>query len=436
MAEPAIKRLGTFLADLTHDKPPDQIHQEILDRLRDPDQDLDHRLAGIYLHVRDFVPIWTAIRNGVSLPASSWETVVLPAVVHFSPPHSLKPNLESVTNLFLNARGTRALEAALEDEPAPGPASYGPGSLSLLDSVFDEEPPQLSAPQPPPTAVVAAKTGRRWVPQTTAVAVVAVAAVAIWTGGGGENGGGAAFSALPQRPGATVPSGDPSPSAQPSLPSPSPGAPSPATGAAPPPNAPPPASLPPSRIPSAPTGLAASNVDRNSLTLAWVAPRDTGNVAYYKIFQDGTVIGQLTGTTDEVLNLRPATTYTFAVRAYNQAGQESPPSNSVTVTTAIPAPATFDVPSSVAFGSSFNVGGTGWMCPDVHISITGNLIEIGKVDEFDSFDAQIQVHEQYGEPGWVDIIGGGSMHLTEGTWPILASCPQGQSRSATVTVSP
>lgn len=430
MAEPAIKRLGTFLADLTQDKPPDQIHREILDRLRDPDQDLDHRLAGIYLHVKDFVPIWTAIRNGVSLPASSWETVVLPAVVHFSPPQSLKPHLEAATNLFLTARGNREIET----DPTPA-AVYQPEPLSLLDSVFDDDLDDVPVPAPMPqpvAAAVKARTGRRWVPQAAAVAIVAIAAVAIWTRGGAEKPSGTDFSALPERPRVSVPSAEPSASSSPApLPSGSP-MPTPTAGA---PGAPPPQQPgQPPRIPGAPTGLNSSKVDRNSVTLSWRAPADTANVTHYKIFQDGTVIGQTAATTDEAVNLRPATTYMFVVRAYNQAGQESPPSNSLSVTTTTP-PVVFDIPGSVDFGSSFGVGGSGWPCSDVTIYIAGNAVATGKVDEFTSFDVQIDVHDRHGGvPGWIDLIGGGEMQLTPGNWSMFASCPSGPSKSAILVV--
>lgn len=439
MAEPAIRRLGTFLADLTHDKPPDQIHQEILDRLRDPEQELDHRLAGIYLHVKDFVPIWTAIRNGASLPASSWETVVLPAVVHFSPPQHLKSHLEAVTSLFLNARGNR--EIAMEPTPAP---VYEPEPVSLLDSIFDDDIVDIDKigkadrkpmPDRKPVPVAASvKPRRRWVPQAAAVAIVALAGVAIWTSGPDDKPGGTSFAGLPKRPPVTVPT-EPSasPSAEPQASgSPVPG---PVPGSTTTTPAAPPQSGPPSRIPGAPTGLSASNIDGNSVTLSWRAPAPSTNVAYYKIFQDGAAIGQLTGTTDDAVNLRPATTYTFVVRAYNQTGEQSPPSNSLTVSTVAPA-LVFDVPSSVAFGSSFGLGGSGWLCSDVTISIAGEPVEIGKVDEYNSFDAQITVRELYGSPGWVDILNSSqSIHLTPGDWTLTASCPGGQSKFATLTVT-
>jgi chitodextrinase len=418
LSEPAIKRLGTFLADLTEDKPPDQIHQEILDRLRDPEHELDHRLAGIYLLVKDFVPIWTAIRNGVSLPASSWETVVLPVVVHFSPPHHLKSYLESATSLFLTARGDREIEA----DPVPGPVfepEPEPEPFSLLDSVFDDDlddrPPHV------PVAVAAAtsrtRTGRRWVPRAAAVAVVAVAAVLIWTGGGKLGLGGIIFSALPERPVVTVPSAtpsaSPSPDPQPSAsPTPAPGRTTAGPGAPPtPPEVP--------RAPGAPTGLAAGAVTRTSVTLTWSAPADAANVAHYKIFQNNVAYPPIANTTENVIELQPRTTYVFIVRAYNKAGQESPPSNSVTVTTNNPMETTFVVPASVTFGLPFDVTGTAWPCPEVRINIAGRAVKVAAVDGSGGFTAKIEINEQ----GYLNPVGGGEpMQLVQGKWTITASC--------------
>ncbi|HEX6684284.1 MAG TPA: fibronectin type III domain-containing protein [Candidatus Limnocylindrales bacterium] len=449
MADAAIKRLGTFLADLTQDKPPDQIHAEILVRLRDPQLDLDHRLAGIYLHVKDFVPIWTAIRNGVSLPASSWETVVLPVVVHFSPATNVKPNLESVTSLFLTARGTRALDA----DPAPDPPP-------LLDEAFERQTPPPPVPPPPtvpPTvrsakpstepereparepeaaaaerAVVAARTGRRWVPQAAAVTVVALAALALWTGRD-IGGGGATFSALSPDPVTTTPSVTPSPTPSPtpsetSTASPTPGVAQPAAQTSGPP-----------RVPGAPTGLTSPRQDRTSITLSWRAPRDASNVAFYKVFRDGTATAQTSSTAATVTGLSPGTAYTFSVRAYNRSGQQSPLSNSITVQTpadpVLPPPPTFNAPDNVAFGSVFSVHGSNWPCTEVEIRITGRLVEIGKAPS-GSFNEQIDVHDIAEVPGWVtDISSGEPFQLTQGQWDVAAACPGGPPITKQITVN-
>ena len=94
----------------------------------------------------------------------------------------------------------------------------------------------------------------------------------------------------------------------------------------------------------------------------------------------------------------------------------------------------FDVPSTVSFGYSFGVGGSGWLCPEVKIYIDGNAVEIGKVDEYTSFNAQIKIRDHQGLPGWVDFLGGGGMWLAAGSYSMTASCPGGPSRSAGITV--
>jgi hypothetical protein len=89
----------------------------------------------------------------------------------------------------------------------------------------------------------------------------------------------------------------------------------------------------------------------------------------------------------------------------------------------------------VPFGFSFGLGGSGWLCSDVKIYIDGRPIEIGKVDEYHSFNTQITVREQLGSPGWVDTLDGEVIHLIPADWSIMASCPGGPSRSAVFAVT-
>lgn len=89
--------------------------------------------------------------------------------------------------------------------------------------------------------------------------------------------------------------------------------------------------------PSAPTGLAAVSVGDTSVTLGWIAALDDrGVIAAYEIWRDG----QLLGTVGEPGYLdattAPQTTYQYAVLAVDPAGNRSPASDSLTVTTAAP----------------------------------------------------------------------------------------------------
>jgi chitinase/chitodextrinase len=82
--------------------------------------------------------------------------------------------------------------------------------------------------------------------------------------------------------------------------------------------------------PAAPTGLSAGTVTSASVSLSWTAPG--GDVTGYHVYQDGTSVATVTGTSTTVTGLAASTAYSFTVSAYNAAG-ESPRSAAVSVTT-------------------------------------------------------------------------------------------------------
>lgn len=88
---------------------------------------------------------------------------------------------------------------------------------------------------------------------------------------------------------------------------------------------------PPPQAPAAPTNLAVTGTTSSSVSLSWTAP--AGTVTSYNVFQNGTRIHTVTGTTDTVTGLASSTSFTFAVSAVNAAG-ESPRSGQVQATTA------------------------------------------------------------------------------------------------------
>ena len=81
--------------------------------------------------------------------------------------------------------------------------------------------------------------------------------------------------------------------------------------------------------PNAPTGLKASNVTSNSITLSW---NETPWTSDYYVYKDGVLYTSTTKTTCEISNLNPGTSYSFYLIAANGWGK-SPASNTVTVTT-------------------------------------------------------------------------------------------------------
>jgi endoglucanase Acf2/chitodextrinase len=85
--------------------------------------------------------------------------------------------------------------------------------------------------------------------------------------------------------------------------------------------------------PSTPTGLTASGTTSSSTNLSWSASSDNVGVTGYEILLGGSVIGTVGGTAATVTGLAASTSYTFAVRAKDAAGNRSGASSSVSVTT-------------------------------------------------------------------------------------------------------
>lgn len=127
--------------------------------------------------------------------------------------------------------------------------------------------------------------------------------------------------------------------------------------------------------PTAPTGLHVMGTPgSNSVHLMWGASTDNVGVAGYRIYQGGTLVATVNGTTLEkiVTGLAPDTTYTFTVRAYDAAGNESANSNAVSVKTAPPPAATPWAPNtSYTVGQLVSYNGLIYQCRQSHTSLPG-----------------------------------------------------------------
>ncbi len=88
---------------------------------------------------------------------------------------------------------------------------------------------------------------------------------------------------------------------------------------------------PDTTAPTTPTNLTATPAD-TSITLNWTASTDNVGVTQYLIYRDGVQIGTSTRTdyTDTVIT--PQTMYTYAVKAADAAGNNSPLSNTISAT--------------------------------------------------------------------------------------------------------
>jgi chitodextrinase len=85
--------------------------------------------------------------------------------------------------------------------------------------------------------------------------------------------------------------------------------------------------------PTAPPNLVLTLGSPTQVDLTWGASTDNVGVTGYRVFRNGTQVGSPTSTTFSDPGRSPATTYTYRVRAVDAAGNQSPLSNPVTITT-------------------------------------------------------------------------------------------------------
>jgi chitodextrinase len=85
--------------------------------------------------------------------------------------------------------------------------------------------------------------------------------------------------------------------------------------------------------PSAPTGLSSPSKTTTSVSLSWSASTDNIGVAGYRIYANGTQAANSNNTSATVSNLQPSTGYSFTVAAFDAAGNVSPQSTPLPVTT-------------------------------------------------------------------------------------------------------
>src|SRR5205823_1070856 len=77
------------------------------------------------------------------------------------------------------------------------------------------------------------------------------------------------------------------------------------------------------QAPSAPSGLAASSATQSAVVLTWSASTDNVGVAGYGVYRNGTSAGNTSATSYTVSGLACGISYTFAVDAYDAAGNRS-----------------------------------------------------------------------------------------------------------------
>ena len=85
--------------------------------------------------------------------------------------------------------------------------------------------------------------------------------------------------------------------------------------------------------PSVPTGLTGTASSPSTISLSWTASTDNIGVAAYRIYRGGTQISTSTTTNYTDTRLTAGTTYSYAVSAYDSAGNISNKSGAVNITT-------------------------------------------------------------------------------------------------------
>ncbi|HSM63943.1 MAG TPA: GEVED domain-containing protein, partial [Gillisia sp.] len=90
---------------------------------------------------------------------------------------------------------------------------------------------------------------------------------------------------------------------------------------------------PDTTAPTAPSSLSASGTTQTTTSLSWNASSDNVGVTGYNVYQGGSLIGTITGTSTSITGLSASTTYSFYVKAKDLAGNISASSNTINVTT-------------------------------------------------------------------------------------------------------
>jgi subtilisin family serine protease len=106
--------------------------------------------------------------------------------------------------------------------------------------------------------------------------------------------------------------------------------------------------------PTAPTNLRVTATTETSVSLAWDPSTDDTGVTGYTVYVDGAAWGDSTDTVETVTGLESGTTYDFYVRARDDDGLLSDPSDTVSATTDSPAGTAPTVQSLVATTESPN----------------------------------------------------------------------------------
>ena len=129
------------------------------------------------------------------------------------------------------------------------------------------------------------------------------------------------------------------------------------------------------QAPSVPQGMAWNGVTSNTVGLRWNAATDNVGVAGYRLYKNGVAVGTTTSLSYTYTGLTCATTYTFALEAYDAAGNASfRPAATGTISTAA-CPADTQAPAApgslAANGSTQTSAGLRWNASTDNVGVAG-----------------------------------------------------------------
>jgi chitodextrinase len=129
-------------------------------------------------------------------------------------------------------------------------------------------------------------------------------------------------------------------------------------------------SAPDTTAPTAAT-LSASGTTSNSTNLSWSGATDNIGVTGYDVYQDGVFRASTTATTFAATGLASSTPYSFYVVAKDAAGNVSPASNTVNVTTLTPDTTAPTAPTLSASGTTSTSTNLSWSGATDNVAVTG-----------------------------------------------------------------
>jgi chitodextrinase/predicted phosphodiesterase len=135
-------------------------------------------------------------------------------------------------------------------------------------------------------------------------------------------------------------------------------------------------SAPDTEAPSVPSGLTASNVTMNSLSLSWTASTDNVGVTGYDVYQGAAKIGTSAITSFNVTGLAVNTAYSFTLRAKDAAGNISGNSNAINVTTLADTQAP-TIPTGLTGTATATTVDLSWTASTDNVGVTGYNIYQG-----------------------------------------------------------